>query len=92
MVSLSSPYPVKFFKGCLPQILCGPLLNTLSQIKPVIAFKNLHRIFQSNKFNSMDFFRYWALNMGNSGLRKNILFLWEMREFFPNTAIASLSS
>ena len=23
----------KFFKGCLPQILLGPLLNTLSQIR-----------------------------------------------------------
>ena len=30
---LSRPYPFKFFKGCLPQILLGPLLNTLSQIK-----------------------------------------------------------
>ena len=29
MVCLSKPYPFKFFKGCLPQILLGPLLNTL---------------------------------------------------------------
>ena len=27
---LSRPYPFKFFKGCLPQILLGPFLNTLS--------------------------------------------------------------
>ena len=27
-----SAYPFKFFKGCLPQILLGPFLNTLSQI------------------------------------------------------------
>ena len=30
---LSIPFPFKFFKGCLPQILLGPLLNTLSQMK-----------------------------------------------------------
>ena len=29
---LSRPYPFKFFKGCLSQILLGPFLNTLSQI------------------------------------------------------------
>ena len=29
---LSRPYPFKFFKGCLPQILIGPFLNTLSYI------------------------------------------------------------
>ena len=29
---LSRPYPSKFFKGCLPQILLGPFLNTLSHI------------------------------------------------------------
>ena len=33
MVCLSRRYPFKFFKGCLPQVLLGPLLNTLSQIK-----------------------------------------------------------
>ena len=30
--SLSRPYLFKFFKGCLPQIVLDPLLNTLSQI------------------------------------------------------------
>ena len=25
-------YPLKFFKGCLPQILLGPFLNTLSHL------------------------------------------------------------
>ena len=29
---LSRPYPSKSFKGCLPQILLGPFLNTLSHI------------------------------------------------------------
>ena len=30
MICLSRPYPFKFFKGCLPKILLGLLLNTLS--------------------------------------------------------------
>ena len=29
---LSRPYPLKYFKGCLPQYLLGPFLNTLSLI------------------------------------------------------------
>ena len=29
---LSRPYHFKFFKGCLPQILLGPFLNTLSHM------------------------------------------------------------
>ena len=29
---LSRPYPFKSFKGCLPQILLGPFLNTLSHM------------------------------------------------------------
>ena len=32
MVYLSRPYHFKFFKGSLPQVLLGSLLNTLSQI------------------------------------------------------------
>ena len=30
--SLSRPYPLKIFKGCLPQILLGPFFNILSYI------------------------------------------------------------
>ena len=30
--ALDIPYLFKFFKGCLPQILLGPFLNTLPQI------------------------------------------------------------
>ena len=29
---LSRPYPFKFFKGCLPQILHGPFLNIFSHM------------------------------------------------------------
>ena len=32
MGNLSRPYPFKIFKGCFPQFLLGPLLNTLSHI------------------------------------------------------------
>ena len=32
MVCLSRSYHVKYFKGCLPRILLGPFLSTLSQI------------------------------------------------------------
>ena len=31
--TFSRPYHFKVFKGCLPQILLGPLLNTLSHTK-----------------------------------------------------------
>ena len=34
---VSRPYHFKFFKGCLPQILLGPFLNTLTHI--VIFFR-----------------------------------------------------
>ena len=32
MVCLIRSYASKFFKGCLPQTLLGPLLNTLSHM------------------------------------------------------------
>ena len=32
MVCLGTPYHFRFFKGCLPHILLGAILNTLSQI------------------------------------------------------------
>ena len=32
MVCLSRPYPFNFFKGCLPQVLLVPFLNTCSHI------------------------------------------------------------
>ena len=32
MACLSRPYHLKTFKGCLPQILLGPFLNTLTHV------------------------------------------------------------
>ena len=37
MVCLSRPYSFNFFKGCLPQVLLGRFLNTLS-----VPFSQLH--------------------------------------------------
>ena len=51
MVRLSRPYHFKFFKGCLPQILLDPLLNTLSQM-----FINLYwKARNDNKTPSNDY-------------------------------------
>ena len=36
IVLLARPYPFKFFKGYLPQILLGSFLNTLSHIRQVL--------------------------------------------------------
>ena len=38
VVCWGRPYHFKFFKGCLPQILLGPFLNTLSQM--FLRFQN----------------------------------------------------
>ena len=51
MVSLSIFF--KFFKGCLPQILLGPLLNTLSQLSVIkIAWLTIFTcfLFRENSF------------------------------------------
>ena len=47
------PYPFKFFKGCLPQILLGLLLNTLSYIENG-SLKNLLK-FKGEK-TTLDYF------------------------------------
>ena len=53
--TLGRQYPFKFFKGCLPQILFGPLVNTLSQMK------HWAKVFlQSWAFIKL-FSRYWKL-------------------------------
>ena len=38
MVYLGRPYHFKFSKGCLPQILLGPFLNTLTQLSQILYF------------------------------------------------------
>ena len=42
MVCLRRPYSYNFFKGCPPQILLGPLLNTLSHLEILRQKKAAH--------------------------------------------------
>ena len=39
---LGRPYHFKFFKGCLPQILLGPFLNTLTHTNQFDKFSGSH--------------------------------------------------
>ena len=50
---LSRPYSFNFFKGCLPQILLCPILNTLSQILLTQSSKTFYKYFCVD--------RYWML-------------------------------
>ena len=55
-VPLSRPYPFKIFKGCLPQNLLSPLLNTLSHIIQLeVAAKLITK--EIKKFNPVINFR-----------------------------------
>ena len=48
------PFHFKFFKGCLPQIFLGPLLNTLSHLFLCPkSFKNLIRIYFTTHSKTM---------------------------------------
>ena len=40
----SKIYPFKFFKGCLPQILLGPFLNTLPHIILLLLLCSKYRL------------------------------------------------
>ena len=44
---LRRPYHFKFFKGCLPQILLGPFLNTLTQAIIISS-----KLAQTNQLNT----------------------------------------
>ena len=46
MVCLDRQYHFKFFKGCLPQILLGPFLNTLTYL--IKNYKELNKYFYNN--------------------------------------------
>ena len=45
MVCLNRPYLFKLFKGCLPQILLAPLLNTLFHVNG-LRFRNIYNHYQ----------------------------------------------
>ena len=44
MVSLGKPYQFNFLKGCVPQIILGPFLNTLTQMKNKNPARNAERL------------------------------------------------
>ena len=50
-------YPLKIFKGCLPQILHGPLLNTLSHIMMPKT------ISQNPKYSDLRSVTKWDMNI-----------------------------
>ena len=54
---LSRSYSLKVFKGCLPQILLGPFLNTLSHLAP-----NQEKVRMTflEKLKKHDFWPLWA--------------------------------
>ena len=49
-------YPLKFSKGCLPQILLGPFLNTSSHIGLTNEDRDHGRVITMSCFNSVNFF------------------------------------
>ena len=48
----------KFFKGCLPQILLGPLLNTWTHAltRSISSFRDSTGIYKSNRANKLSIF------------------------------------
>ena len=61
---LSRPYPFKLFKGCLPQILLGPFLNTLNQILPRFpwALGSIQKFISSTIFYIFSLVQYRRIN------------------------------
>ena len=53
----------KFFKGCLPQVLLGPFLNTLTQIFLLtVVFKSSQHIFLEKAYFSKTLFgKLWSI-------------------------------
>ena len=71
---LSRPYHLKFFKGCLTQILLGPFLNTLSHVSPTlqelsVAIKNCANSIQELLYD------VWSLRFDGQNILFQTLFL-----------------
>ena len=81
MVCLSRPYTFNFFKDCFQQILLGPLLNTLSDIKIAVwCFEGLpaHFLeFKSKLFCQTAKFQL-ALNLQVSPSENYYGILWKL--------------
>ena len=47
-------YPFEFFKGCLPQILLGPFLNTMPHVMEVLTSTCLIFCYRQAKFFNIE--------------------------------------
>ena len=87
MVCLSRSYHFKFSKGCLPQILLGPFLNTLSHffgthwtlatLKTAFFFIVLTTLYDSYKNFAFLLMEYWFSSSANTILGH---VLWLVKE------------
>ena len=68
MVCLSRPYPLKFIKGCLPQILLGTLLNILSLFMQCLWLKSVKQTkgYLTGAVTQMAFYKKSVMNSQNS--------------------------
>ena len=55
MVYLKQTISLQFFEGCLPQILLGPFLNTLSHMPGHIGLKSQATDEHSSQLNGKNF-------------------------------------
>ena len=87
MTCLGRPHPFKFFKGCFPQTLLGPFLNTLTHILVDLAtFKETAGLKISQ--NSEDkYLRWWVflLEKSSHSLTKSPVFGFFLLRKFKNT-------
>ena len=85
MDCLSRPYHFKFFKGCLPQILLGPFLNTLTHLflNFIILMAFLLQTYIRNIINwvSKLFLRSMYLELWLQLIQKNLPKMFLQSEF-----------
>ena len=74
MVCLSRPHRFIFFKGCLPQVLLGPFLNTLTHIIIQFSIKNGRWVDNKHPMNSkwsvIQQLKIWFSSVRNFQLNK----------------------
>ena len=62
---LNRPYPFKFCKGCLPQILLGSFLNTLSHVNHPLSSTNIN----------MENHKKWPILVVSGNTNKNYILI-----------------
>ena len=78
---------VKFFKGCLPQILLGPHLNILTHIIGIIfisTFQGFNKIIKDGKILDVNFFMISGLEITYFKIpkRDSTNMKFSMKDFF----------